>query len=563
MIAALFLPEKFRHKRILAQRILGLSIQDDEIKAALIYAKRGGTIIESLASYAIETETGETIAQKTTAALRKCIAQMPRFDQVCISIPSSLIIFKSLQIPFIDQEKIRMVLDYEVESMLPFAIDDALIDFIVTKENTEQQTSHVLVAAIRKSDLQDVLTLYNDAGIDPNCISVDFFALYGLYQNISEYKNISSGCAFIDLSLNATRIAFLYSGELRLTRNIQRGITTLAKHISEEINEPISNVYARLFSSGLNFNGTESFDIAANRHIMSLFNDIQFTLNSFSMKLNDYQGVQKILLVGKGLEIKHMAEVASNALQIPCEPFDCKKILQEKGVKNAIKNPPALWSPFSLALGATLPSPILDDFNLRRKEFARTHDALMNKQIVCALLLIIFGLGILSVRGYLEVAHLSAIAEKTESKEMIPLKKIIPPNKMPKKITLQNLVKEAGKAIQEKTELWAPFIKERLLPNEILDELTKIIDKKKVDVNVTLVSIVTKEHGVPIIEIEGIFKPPPGKPLWESFTEFKTRFDISPLLTFAGEPPNQWDESIAEERSIRFNTKLKPKDKEQ
>ena len=166
MIAALFLPEKFRHKRILAQRILGLSIQDDEIKAALIYAKRGGTIIESLASYAIETETGETIAQKTTAALRKCIAQMPRFDQVCISIPSSLIIFKSLQIRFIDREKIRMVLDYEVESMLPFAIDDALIDFIVTKENTEQQTSHVLVAAIRKSDLQDVLTLYNDAGID-------------------------------------------------------------------------------------------------------------------------------------------------------------------------------------------------------------------------------------------------------------------------------------------------------------------------------------------------------------------------------------------------------------
>ena len=60
-----------------------------------------------------------------------------------------MVIFKDLTLQLSDPDKIRMVLDYEIEPMLPFSIHDATIDFIVTKTQKDPQQTTVLVAAIR------------------------------------------------------------------------------------------------------------------------------------------------------------------------------------------------------------------------------------------------------------------------------------------------------------------------------------------------------------------------------------------------------------------------------
>lgn len=556
MIVELFLPEKFKHRRIIAQRILGVTIQDDVIYGAFVYAKPSKTVIQALISCTLESASGQSYEEKLSDALQHCFAQIGKYDQIRICIPASMVIFKELQVPFLDPEKIRMVLEYEVENMLPFSIDEAVTDFIITKKIPEQNASQVLVAAVRKGDLKNILDRFLESGIDPDCITIDLFALYSLYLQIEEYRTTPHGVALVDIGLQSTRIAFLHDGEFKLTRNIGRGIASTAKSIGEEIGMPQSEILQRLYASGLEYPGHEEYQRSAQKHVTALLNDIQFTLNSFSLKLNYYEGIQKILLVGKGTDIKNFSSFSSNLLQIPCQNFDPKKLLKEKWIVNDLSIQPPSWNHFAIALGATLPVSNLETFDLRRKEFVKVFDKLVFKQLIFASVLLTFLFTFLVVRGYQHLSYLSGIVQRIEVREKRRLQRIFPKEKLPKRPTLQNLVKESSKLLQESNELWAPFTKDRLRSLQCIDEVTNIVDKKKFpDVTIATVSIALQKDRTPLVEVEGYFRTSPGQPLWENFGVFKNRFEESPLLTLAEEI----DESPAEDRGIRFTAKLKPR----
>ena len=44
------------------------------------------------------------------------------------------------------------------------------------------------MARKRKQDLKNILDIYNSAGIDPNSVTIDLFAIYSIYQQIEYYK---------------------------------------------------------------------------------------------------------------------------------------------------------------------------------------------------------------------------------------------------------------------------------------------------------------------------------------------------------------------------------------
>lgn len=556
MILELFLPEKIKNRRIISQKILGISIQDNVIYGASIYAKTSKTIIQSLTSCPIESSEGKLANEAISDTLQRCFPQINKYDQVCISIPASVVVFKELLVPFTDTEKIRLVLEYEIENMLPFSVDEAITDFIITKKNIEQKTSQILVAAVRKNDIDHYLGQFTTAGIDPDCITIDLFSLYNLFLNIEEYRSLQHGVALVDIGLNSTKIVFLQNGEFKLTRTIQRGIETVSKNISDELNISQQEILQKFHTAGLNYSGNEEFHRSTQKHFGTLLNDVQFTLNSFSLKLEYQEGIQKILFVGKCIEIKNFIAFSGELLQIPCQIFDTKKLLKEKWIADKVVTQPASWNNFTIALGNTLPAPDLEIFNLRRKEFLKVNDRLSVKQLIFATVILGLLFSFLMIRGYSHLSYLKEIVHKIEIREKRRLQNIFPKDKLPKKPTLQNLVKESNKILQESNTLWAPFTKNRLQPLVFIDEITNIIQKKKfTDVFIANVSIALQKDRTPIIEVEGYFRTSPGQPLWENFGLFKKRFEESPLLVLADEI----DEAPAEDRGIRFVAKLKPR----
>ncbi len=550
MIKEIFLPERIGNRRIIAQRIIGVSLQDDAVYAVQIYAKYSQTFIENICSESYEPGNQESLVQ----ALIALKAKFGRYDRITVALPASIVVIKELEVPFVDAEKIRMVLDYEIESMLPFAVDEAVLDFIITESLPSQGSSFILAAAVRMQDLQNSLELYARAGIDPSVVTVDLFSFYSLYQQIADYQAIKNGSAFVDLGLFTTRISFIQNGKLRMTRQIPRGLMTIVNAITKESTETPEEILNTIKTLGIANAHEQGENLAIQKQVINFFNDIQFTLNSFSLKANYYEGITKILFTGKSVDINGFMRFSSNLLQIPCEIFDVPKFFDYTPIENMIKTLPSQWSHYAASLGAAIPSSMLIDFNVRRKNFAPAHHQIVWRQVLAAGMLVMMILGLTGVMGYMQISALKKQIFKTEQQHKRKLNPLLPEKDRSKKTTLQSLVNNAKKIVKEKEELLLPVMQERTNPLQLLYELTELIDQKKN--NLIIEEVLIEEHGQgkQAIEVEGYFKS--DRAQWEDWTEVKKRFKESLHLSFVGEI----DDKNAAEKGIKFKAKLQLKE---
>lgn len=559
MIKEIFLPEKIGTKRIYSQKVLGMTIQENTVSCAKIYASRSKNIIEKVFEQKIEDGSEQNYSERASQTIKEMLSKTGKYDQLRISIPASLVIFKELTVPFVDEDKIKMILDYEVESMLPFSIDEAVLDFIINKQSKKDKTSQILVAAVRKEDLSRILDIYTQAGINPTCVTIDLFAIYSIYQQIQEYKSIEKSSVIIDIGSHSTQIAFIDEGCLRLTRIIPRGILTVAKTVSDETNIPMTQVEERLKKYGLDPMGEQDYEKSLQKHIINFFHDIQFTLNSFSLKIADYQRISKMLFTGIGSDLKGLSRFCQNLLQIPCEIFSVEKIFLNKKFNNKVKEYVSRWNAYLVALGTALPSDQQSDFDLRRKEFALHRKKLISYQIVTAGIFIVLIFSALTITGYFQVTDLSSNIKRIESRESSKLKRILPKDiKLPKQITLRTLSQKAETILADKKEMWTPFEKTGINPLLILQELTNIIDKRRFDVNVEDIAI-SEENGSTRVDVEGFFKSKTGSDHFRYFAELEKRFMDSKILKLWDEK-EEVDSRFMEDKGIKFFVKLRFKE---
>lgn len=569
MIKEIFLPETIFGKRLISKIILGIFIDKTKISVAKVHAYSNKTSIEKLNMLPLVIETSPDYEKNMVDSLITIISDMGKFDRLIIAVPSSIVIFKETKFPFSDPDAIRLVLESEIESKIPFPIDDSVSDFLITgKEASGAQT---IFATARISDLNEILDIYNQANIEPEKIIVDCLALYNLYLQIPQYKNITEGSALVIINPSSTTIAFLENGKLRLVRTVQKGILTIAKGIAQELKVDETKALAIL-------NGSQKHDYstAIKNNLMSLLNEIQFTLNSFSSKINFEGHINKILFSADAHKINNLEQIGTSALQISCEILDPKKLIVEAGVINNTSKDPDEFKDFSIAIGTALPNPILDDFNLRRKSLKLTASKITLIQIYAAIALAIIILSSVITIGYLQVRNLSNIETKIEQDQVRILKKITTADyantqdraisqimkRLSKEEKLISVIKSVEAIIQVEESNWLPLTTMRLNPLEILDALTKVINRKEFNVAINEVSIsISDEDNLPIIEVSGLLKPETAGEDYKEFQKFETSINARSnklgtitLISTNPEPP-------LAEGGVKFTLTLKMKKK--
>lgn len=506
MIKELFLPLTRGKQRVLSQRIVGYGLDETQATAAVVYATSSKTTVEALHVVELEDGNDSTYNDRAVAALKALQRKVGKHEHVRIAIPASLVILKEVKVPFIDPDKIKMVIEYEVESMLPFTLDEAVIDFIITETAPAEQSSQVLVAAVRIQDLQSVLELYQQAEIKIQDITIDLFALYGLYQQIPEYKAVPQASALIDIGTRTTRIAFLYKGELRFMRTIQKGVASVAKLIAEDTGKTIEAVLAHFHASGFSKTSDEPFNLSVEKHLINFFHEIQFTLNSFSLKINYYENINKILFTGLVDLFPDFIKFCNQLLQTPCELFAGEKLLTNPLIKSTIK--PHSWSSYLIALGTAIVCPNHYEFNLRRKVFAEADHELATKQIITGMTLCSLLFVVLFTHGYLQISNLADYAEKAEQREIEKLKPLFAdnPKALSKKKDFKKIIQDAEQIFTEHKEAWDRFAHVHLDPVGILYELTRDVDRRRFGATLDSLHITIGDDNKPLITVTGLFK---------------------------------------------------------
>lgn len=489
MIQNIFIPEKIGSYYLFSKRIVGIDIGLTEIYATVSLAKGSTRTIERLIEERIEAEG--THQERLTRALRALHSKLGSYDALYASLPSSLVIFKELTLPFVGLKKIKLVVPFEAESLLPFTLDQAVIDAIVTKEDRKSKTTDVLVAAVKKEYLAEYLQPFEAAGIRVDKVSIDMFELYGFYQSIPTYKTDTHTVALIDLGFYTTRIALITDGQLKYIRSIAKGLVTVAKKISaQQKTDPAESLETLMRFGSLEDSDHTSYVKEA---LDELLQDIKLTIFSYTKRLKTTESLHKVIITGAGADVPGIIGLVSTTIGVESKILQAKKMIHNGKIQSKVKTIP---NSFLVSIATALSSPVTEEFNLQQVQAHEKEDTALQYQLIALLSLVLFLLGSFSFYSYLRIRNLRNAYRVGETEALEELKRVfkLKPNQTG---TLEIANKAATNELRKQETAWQRLSSEnRYSLLRYLTELSKCIDTKESQLSLTSINI--KEDTVKI-----------------------------------------------------------------
>ncbi len=479
MIRSLFIPTTLGSYFIFTQRILGIEITKTELRGTVVIAQGYKRTIEQYLQQPIADGDYSTEAHH---AFTELVKKAGHIDLIKIAIPSTGVLFKELSLPFIEERKIKLVLPFEIESLLPFSLTDAIIDSITLAHYAEQKKSDVLVTVAKKEYVKEYTSLYHGTAVDK--VSVDSIELYNLYQIIPEYKSIEGIVILLDIDITTTRIIILHNGKPRLWRTLTKGLA-----IDQE-------------SQRIDFASAPEY---IQEKYTSLVQDIQFTMQAAVNKIGSEKSHSpKVILAGTGNDMPGYLEFIETKLGLPCERFYAHKIIQN----TTITTKPSLGISHShnislaLALGLSLTA----DFNLAKESSSIKDDALLSKQLIASSIMLVVLFGSLFLYSSLSIRSLSQEVNASEKQAMQQLRTVFP--LLPHAKSLIESNNNANIELTKEESIWfALSTKNRFSFLRDLETLSSRIDRDKLGLDLKKLTIKAGDGtGLSIMTIEGSVK---------------------------------------------------------
>jgi len=191
------------------QRILALDIGANAVRAAAIESSFRDYKVTGL--YEEVSGTGQSLADNLRAFLAKHNLQA---DTVLVTMPGQLATQRMLSLPFRDRKKLSQTIPFELETQVPFGLDDVVVDYqVLTREKTG---STVLAALVQKSDLERHLAALSEVGLDPKI--VDFGPLCSLNLLNHLAKELPENFAYVEVTQRDASVALYRDKQLQGVR---------------------------------------------------------------------------------------------------------------------------------------------------------------------------------------------------------------------------------------------------------------------------------------------------------------------------------------------------------
>lgn len=112
-----------------------------------------------------EVDAAEGLRSRLSAALGGVAEAMDLSGaETIVTIPAAWVSFRNFQVPFKDRRKIRQVLPFELEPLLPYPVDEMAIDFQIVQP---AEKTDILVSVARTEAIAVIRDVLQAAGLDP------------------------------------------------------------------------------------------------------------------------------------------------------------------------------------------------------------------------------------------------------------------------------------------------------------------------------------------------------------------------------------------------------------
>ncbi|HSW73912.1 MAG TPA: hypothetical protein VLG71_02030, partial [Candidatus Limnocylindria bacterium] len=256
----------------------------------------------------------------------------------------------------------------------------------------------------------------------------------------------------------------------------QKGVLNLAKNSAHTLGNSGQDVMENILRFGLEKDADPAYLQAIRPVFYAFWQEIAFTLSSFTAQSEHHQVINHVLLLGGGAGIKGITSFASQQLGVPCDIFQSAKLVAKEDTSITSKN--GFSNLYTMSLSTALAAHTLPLFNLRKKEFARTQDqGLFGKQILTALVLTALLLISLGINSFWQLYTIRSQAQEAEQETVQLLKAQF---KIPETDeNLEDVVQLATNEVKREQKLWFSFANPGRTPFlAYLLELTNKVDKE-------------------------------------------------------------------------------------
>ena len=144
--------------------------------------------------------------------------------RVGISLSGKKAIVRYIEFPYMENKDLKKALPFEIQTNIPFSLQDAIISFQVIDEFEKSGTKMVRIvyAVSRREEIEKIVNLLEGVGLEVVFIDLDMFSLARAYNFVKNCKG-ESDILMVNLGASVTNFNFLHNGVSLFARDINWG----------------------------------------------------------------------------------------------------------------------------------------------------------------------------------------------------------------------------------------------------------------------------------------------------------------------------------------------------
>jgi type IV pilus assembly protein PilM len=215
-------------------RATGVQISGSAVRVLDLEGSGKKYKVRGYAESAVATVEGEDRISALGKALKEAFkASKASREHVIVGIATRDCILREITIPFTNEDQIAKVIKFEAEPHLQQCrIDEVVIEFHKVADLGNRST--VLVVAVKKDLITDLLRALENQGIDPLSVDLDASGLFNFAKSHPETAELGN-YVVCEVGYSSTMITLIKDGDLRIVRSIRLGTDSILSRVSRDL----------------------------------------------------------------------------------------------------------------------------------------------------------------------------------------------------------------------------------------------------------------------------------------------------------------------------------------
>ncbi len=307
--------------------LIGLDIGSHCIKAVELSSHGDEFAVTGYGQSGVLSE--ETRSQTLASLIRKCNFRTRR---VVTAVSGKSVIVRYLSLIRMSEDELRKAVEFEADKYIPFDVADVVIDCQkleenksgIELENLDDEKMRVLLVAAKRSLVQEIVTLVEGAGLVPEIVDVNSFAL----GNAFELHRLLAGrggvdpepervVSLIDIGAKKTNLNIVKGTTSYFTREIYLGGDDFTSAIGKRMGMRAED--AEVFKKNPGERESE-LEEALSQVLEDLGNEIALSFDYYENQFDSK--VEEICLSGGGAKIPFLPRVFERIFERPARVWN-------------------------------------------------------------------------------------------------------------------------------------------------------------------------------------------------------------------------------------------------